>query len=168
MNRKHRPSHTRLAPVLLAALALGACKQIGLAPGERHPEEVRVDPGETPEPERVEVQHVLISFVGAELPGVTRSLDKAREMAERVYAAALDGRPFDELVHLYSDDGGGDGIYKLTNWGVARLEPSEMERGRMVRDFHRMAFRLAVGEVGLVPFDASGSPLGFHVMKRLK
>jgi hypothetical protein len=151
-----------------AALSLAGCAEIGLAPGERDAEAVRVGPGETSEPERVEVQHVLISFAGAELPGVTRSLAKAEEMAERVLAAAEAGRPFDELMHLYSDDGGGTGTYKLLNWGVARLDPNELDRGRMVRDFHRKAFRLGLGEIALVRYDATGSPLGFHVMKRLR
>ena len=127
-----------------------------------------MDPRERPEPERVEVRHVLISHAGADLPGVTRSKEKAAEMAERVYRAALDGRDFDELMRLYSDDGGGGSTYKLTNWGVARLDPSEMERGRMVREFHRAAFRLEVNEIALVPFDESGSPLGWHIIQRIK
>ena len=40
--------------------------------------------------------------------------------------------------------------------------------GRMVRDFHRACFSMDVGEIRLVPYDDEGSPLGFHVIERLK
>lgn len=153
-----------LAPVLV--LAVG-CQEIGLAPHEPDRGAVRVVDGER-EPERVTVRHVLIAFDGANLAGVTRPLDKAERVARNVYEAARGGRPFDELIRLYSDDGGGTGIYKLTNWGVAELEPDEMERGRMVRDFHRAAFSMTVGEIRLVPYDAEGSPLGYHVVERIQ
>lgn len=151
----------------LATVPLSGCAEIGLAEHQPDREAVKVIADER-EPQHVTVQHVLIAFEGAKLVGVTRTLEKAERMAENVFEAAKGGRPFDELVKLYSDDGGGQGVYHLANWGIVKTEPGEMERGRMVRDFHRAAFTMDVDEIRLVRYDELGSPLGFHVMRRIK
>lgn len=158
---------SRLALVLVVAALLGGCKQIGLAPHETDPGAVKVDPNERSEPVRVTVQHVLIAYDGSKIPGVTRSLEKAGRIAQNVYEAALAGRDFDELVRLYSDDGG-DGRMTIANWGLGRDEPEHLERGSLVRHFSRAAFGLDVGAIALVPFDAGGSPYGYHVIRRLE
>ena len=155
------------AGLCLAVLVGAGCAEIGLAPHEPDREAVRIA-SDAREPSRVTVRHVLIAFDGAKLVGVTRSLEKAERVATNVFEAAQSGRPFDELVRLYSDDGGGNGEYTLSNWGVPQVDPDEMERGRMVRDFHRAAFSMDVGEIRLVPYDEQGSPLGFHIIQRVR
>ena len=158
------------APLLvLAAAALGGCaffETIGLAPDNPDPSEIaRV--ATTDEPMRVVVQHVLVSFEDAHVPGVTRSKDEARTLAQRVFDDAKSGRAFDELVRLYGDDRANDGKLALANWGVNTF-PGELERRRMARGFATMAFTLAAGDVGLVEYDRNASPYGWHVVKRLQ
>jgi parvulin-like peptidyl-prolyl cis-trans isomerase-like protein len=157
----------RLVLILTLATLIGGCKQLGLAPHETDPNAVKVDPTERAEPFRVTVQHVLIAYEGSKIPGVTRSLEKAERVAFNVFEAAVAGQDFDELVGLYSDDGG-DGRMNIVNWGVSRTEPEDMERARLVRGFSRAAFTLDVGKIGFVPFDAGGSPYGWHVIRRLE
>ena len=43
-----------------------------------------------------------------------------------------------------------------------------LPRGRMVKSFGDVAFSLEVGEVGLAEHDATTSPFGWHVIKRLE
>jgi peptidyl-prolyl cis-trans isomerase B (cyclophilin B) len=43
-----------------------------------------------------------------------------------------------------------------------------LERGRVTRGLGDVGFRLAVGEVGLVNFDAQAAPDGWHIIKRLE
>jgi len=156
-----------LLAALCALTALGAgCKAIGFAPNEPDPEAVRRPP-ERVEPERVTVQHVLLGFDGAETPGATRTREEAERLTQRVLEMARGGRSFDELVRLYSDDRHGDGSYVLVNYGVSP-EPTENERRKMVRGFGDLAFALEPGEVALVEYDRYTSPLGFHVLRRLR
>src|SRR5207249_1414134 len=94
-------------PVLAALLALVApgCalvqevgQEIGLAPAEPDPTAV-AEPDPTPEePAHVVVQQLLVSFEGASRPGVTRSKEEAKRLADRVLAEARGGREFAELV----------------------------------------------------------------------
>jgi hypothetical protein len=42
------------------------------------------------------------------------------------------------------------------------------ERNRMVKGFGDVGFRLAVGEIGVSPWDESASPFGRHIINRLK
>lgn len=109
--------------------------------------------------EKIEIQHVLISFRGADprMTKVTRSKDEAKALAEKVYADAIGGGDFDALVKQYTDDSS-PGIYPLT----------QASRARMVRSFGDVGFRLKVGEIGVAPWDATASPFGWHIIKRLK
>ena len=152
----------------LLALGLTGCsffRQIGFAPNEPDPASLQKD-APSDEPEHVLVQHVLISFEGLKVAGVTRTRDEAERLARRVESEARAGRDFAELVRTYSDDRG-DGRYALANWGVA-AGPEETERRKMVRGFGAMAFSLQPGEVGVVPYDTGSSPFGWHIVKRVK
>ncbi len=160
---------TRLVLALLAAAALPGCsffRSIGFAENEVDPASV-AQPGAADEPSHVVVQHVLVSFDGASVPGVTRSKADAERLAQRVVAEARAGRDFAELIRYYTDDRGGDGSYSMANWGVATAS-GEVERKQMVRGFGNLAFALAVGEIGVVEYDSNSSPFGWHVVKRTR
>ncbi|HEV8112940.1 MAG TPA: peptidylprolyl isomerase [Planctomycetota bacterium] len=107
----------------------------------------------------IEIQHILISFKGAPRmpPTVTRSKDEAKALAQKVYAEVMNGGNFDALVKQYTNDSP-PGIYPMTKAG----------RAGMVKGFGDVGFRLKVGEIGVAPWDASASPYGWHIIKRLK
>ncbi len=108
--------------------------------------------------ESIVVQHILIGFRGApRLQGVTRSKDEAKALCEKLYAEILGGADFDALMKANSNDSG-PGTYPMTKQG----------RRQMVQAFGDVGFRLKVGEVGVAPHDASKSPFGWHIIKRLK
>lgn len=104
----------------------------------------------------ITVQHVLIAFEG-KVPGVTRSQPQAKELAEKVWAEATGGADFKALMKQHSNDPG-PGEYPMTKQG----------RQQMVAGFGDVGFRLAVGQIGVAPFDAKTSPYGWHIIKRVK
>ncbi len=166
------PKGTRVALILgLVLAALPGCavfERIGFAPQRPDPEAVKAPPGRE-EPSRVTVQHVLVSFQEAKkVPGCTRTKDEAQRLAERVLRDAKAGRNFDELVELYSDDRPGAGTIPIANWGVSARRAEELERRALAPGFGRAAFALEVGQVGLVPYDESESPYGWHIVKRVQ
>lgn len=106
----------------------------------------------------IEIQHVLIGFKGApRMDRVTRSKDEARVLAQKVYDEAIGGADFLALVKKYTDDSA-PGIYPLT----------KASRAGMVKSFGDVGFRLKVGEIGVATWDASASPFGWHIIKRVK
>ena len=108
--------------------------------------------------EAITVQHVLIAFQGApRIQGVTRSKDEAKVLAEQVWKEALAGADFKALMKQHSNDGG-PGEYPMTKAG----------RMQMVKGFGDVGFRLAVGEIGVAPWDQTASPFGWHIIKRVK
>jgi len=120
-------------------------------------------------PERIEVQHILISFAGKlSKPGLTRSQEEAEELANDLLERIKNGEDFDNLVQTYTDDSY-PGIYKMANLDVPLNEAEgEYSRGRMVKGFGDISFSLKVGEVGMCGFNAEMSPYGWHIVKRLK
>ena len=106
---------------------------------------------------QVKVQHVLVAFVGAKRGSESkRNYEEARAKAEQLLLQARGGADFAALVKESDDDA--PGIYTLT----------QDSRDDYARHFSDVAFRLAVGEVGVTPFHGSKSPFGFHVIKRLE
>lgn len=168
--RSHRGAVRTWALLTLAlAVGLGGCRQIGLAPVEPDPRAVEEDPT-LREPRRVTIQHVLVSFAEGGANGATRSRAEAAALAQKVYELARRGHPFADLVYLYSDDAGSadtEGRYELSNFGV-NAGPDQMERSAAVQGFGDTAFELRVGEIRVVPYDATRSPYGWHVMKRVR
>jgi len=74
------------------------------------------------EPERIRIQHVLISFSGATATA-TRTQEEAETLAKDVLARAQAGEDFDALVQELSDDPGSKetvpaGSYSLLNKGI--------------------------------------------------
>lgn len=107
--------------------------------------------------ENVELQHVLIAFQGVpRVRGVTRSKDEAKALAQKVYADAIGGADFGELVKKYTNHSA-PGIYRLVK-----------SKPEMAQGFIDVGFRLRVGEIGVSPWEADASPFGWHIIKRLK
>lgn len=156
-----------LAALVLALAVLPSCAQVGLAPNEVDESVVREDP-QAREPARVVVQHVLIAHEGAQLPGVTRTIPEAERLAAEVLGRARNGDRFDDLVRLYSDDRHEGGVYRIANFNAPLEKQGEIERASLVKGFGDLAFRLEVGAVDVVAYDAKRSPYGFHVVQRLQ
>ena len=121
------------------------------------------------DPQRIEVQHILISFAGKiSKPGLTRSQEEAEELADDLMERITNGEDFDNLVQTYTDDSY-PGIYKMANLNVPINEAEgEYSRDGMVKAFGDVSFNLKVGEVGMCGFNAETSPFGWHIVKRLK
>jgi peptidyl-prolyl cis-trans isomerase C len=117
------------------------------------------------EPDRITVQHVLLSFAGAGTDA-TRSKAEAEKLAKEVLERAKKGEDFGGLVKQLSDDPG-EGIYGMANRGVREVR-GEYPRDGMVPAFGNVGFALEAGGVGLAPYDPQASPFGWHVIKRLK
>jgi parvulin-like peptidyl-prolyl isomerase len=108
--------------------------------------------------QEVQVQHVLVAFVGAKRGSESkRTYAEARALTEELLARARAGENFPALMQQFSADEGG-GTYTLT----------PADRGTYAADFTAVAYRLAVGEVGAAAYHRGRSPFGFHVIKRLR
>ncbi len=120
-------------------------------------------------PERLEVQHILISFAGRiSKPELTRSQEEAETLANELLERIRNGEDFDALVQTYTDDQY-PGIYRIANLNVPVDEANqEYPRGGMVKGFGDVSFSLKVGEVGMCGFDSETSRYGWHIIKRLK
>ncbi len=122
-----------------------------------------------PEPDRIEVQHILIAFQGS-IPGknITRTSSEAEELAQEVLAKAKGGEDFEALVKQYTDDAF-PGRYKMTNYNIPPdASKEEYERRQMVPAFGDVGFNLKVGGVDLAKHDQAASPYGWHVIKRVQ
>ena len=120
-----------------------------------------------PEPEHIQVQHILIGFSGS-VPGkrITRTQEEARALAYEILDKAKAGEDYDALVKQHTDDSP-PGIYGMSNRGV-RPGPREYERDGMVPAFGNVGFALEVGEYGVADHDPRTSPYGYHVIKRVQ
>jgi PPIC-type PPIASE domain len=118
-------------------------------------------------PAHIEVQHILVGFAGS-VPGkgITRSRDEAKQLAYEILGKARRGEDFDQLVVQYTDDSP-PGIYKMANTGVS-VGPGEFQREGMVPAFGNVGFALSPGNIDVAEYDASASPYGWHVIKRLR
>ena len=118
-------------------------------------------------PEHVQVQHILIGFVGS-VPGkpITRTKDDAKTLAYQILERARNGENFDALVRTYTDDSP-PGIYGMSGNGVAPA-PGEYPRNGMVPAFGNVGFEISVGNIGIADYDPTDSPFGWHIIKRLK
>jgi len=118
-----------------------------------------------PEPEHIQVAHVLVSFAGTRT-SATRSQAAAEKLAYDLLARARKGEDFNKLIKDFSDDPG-EGVYGLANHRVNPVG-NEYERRKMVPAFGDVGFKLDVGSIGMSTFDAAKSPYGWHIIKRLK
>ena len=123
-------------------------------------------PAASPEPDRVAVQHILISFKGSiPKPTVTRTKEEAEKLAQEVFDRASKGEDFDALVKQYTDDEY-PGIYRMSNIGITP-DPSNQEYSRagMVKGFGDVSFSLPVGGIGMAEYDPQKSKYGWHIIK---
>jgi parvulin-like peptidyl-prolyl isomerase len=155
---------------LIPFLILSGCKKDNDAIAEKPGAEKLAKSAVTAtEPERVEVQHILISFQGA-IPDekVTRTKEEAEVLAKELLERAKAGQEFDALVQEYTDDQH-PGIYRMSNTEVPP-DPSvqEYSRERMVKAFGDVSFSLEVGEIGMASYDPAASKYGWHIIKRLR
>jgi len=121
------------------------------------------------EPDRITVQHILISFKGSiPKPSVTRTREEAESLAHEIFERAKKGEDFDALVKEYTDDQH-PGIYKMANVDIPPDQSQqEYSRTRMVKAFGDVSFSLPVGGIGLAVFDPETSKYGWHIIKRLE
>jgi parvulin-like peptidyl-prolyl isomerase len=109
--------------------------------------------------DKVRLQHVLVAFVGAKQGSESkRTYAEARTLTEELLKRARDGEDFASLMTKYSSDDRGGGTYTLT----------QTDRYDYAQNFHQIAFRLAVGEIGVAAHHRSKSPFGWHVIKRIE
>jgi hypothetical protein len=117
------------------------------------------------EPERITVQHILISFAGAGT-AATRTREAAAQLAAETLERAHQGEDFGELVRALTDDAF-PGIYRMCNTGLSPLSADEYRRDGMVPAFGNIGFALDVDGIDMAPFDSEASPYGWHIIKRL-
>jgi hypothetical protein len=134
-----------------------------------------IPPTEKPagEPDRIQVQHILISFQGSAgpVPNVTRTQADALALVNQIMAKIKAGEDFKALLKKHTDDKY-PGLYRMANFGVTPIAepPSKKEylRAKMVKSFGDVGFKLKVGEVGLAVYDPKDSKFGWHIIKRLE
>ncbi|MBL8889262.1 MAG: peptidylprolyl isomerase [Planctomycetaceae bacterium] len=128
-------------------------------------------------PETVTVQHILVGFAGS-VPGkdISRSKEESQALAQQLLERAQAGEDFSELVKEFTNDQT-PGVYAMSNFSVTSSSDSGKEptaeqpvfpRAGMVRAFGDVGFALVPGEIGMTEYDATNSPYGWHIIKRLK
>lgn len=122
---------------------------------------------EKKEPERVKVQHILVSWSGVKQLNSKLSREEAEKKANDLLEKIRKGGDFTEIMKAESEDPG-PGIYAMVNTGVEPKSEDEYPRAKMVRGFGDASFKLKVGQVTIVPFDEKTSPYGWHIIKRLE
>ncbi len=149
-----RCARSRLA--ILIALSCAACSGNATDRMERAIQELMRRPEQPVE--AITIQQVLVAFRGApRIENCTRSQDEAKALAAHVYELAVAGNPFDTLVKQFTND---------TPPGILQLRKAG--RASTTAGLSDLGFRLAVGEIGVCPFDAVTSPHGWHIVKRLR
>ena len=120
-----------------------------------------------PAPDKVVVQHLLVSFAGR-LPGrvIARTQSEAASLAASLLSRARSGEDFDALVKEFTDDRH-PGLYTMVGRGQVP-GPGEYGRDQMVAGFGDVAFALAVGDIAVCDFDGVRSPFGWHLIKRVE
>ena len=88
------------------------------------------------EPEKIIIQHVLISMAGTRVPGITRTKEEAEELAATVKRRAEQGEDFSELVMELTDDAVSKetlppGSYRMLNNNITDYEAMKAEMAIM-------------------------------------
>ncbi len=148
---------------LVLLLALASCDPAKPAPT---PAPAPTPPAPRIGPDRVCVQHILITFKGASSnPNKVRPKEEAQKLAQELYEKARKGDDFGALVKKFSDD---DplGIYWMCNVGVLP-QGGDMLRTGVIKGFADLSFKLKIGDIGIVEHHEIESPDGWHIVKRL-
>lgn len=173
----------KLGPMLLLLAPLAACSESTPPPPG--------PPAETPEQlldsmlatadavalrpeqtlERVTIQHLLVAVTGGGVPGANRSPGEAEEWTAELLGRARAGEDFDLLVKNFTNETY-PGVYTLESG--AGDPPRSLGRSDVVPALGDVAWRLEVGELGVVLYDGGvpghtpRSPLGYHLVRRLE
>ena len=122
---------------------------------------------------KIRVQHILVSrysTAGGRLPYLKPA--EAESAAAGLLARARESTDFGALVkeqsYDYHETTGEHGAYTMHRVRSAEIPRGEFWREDMVRGFWSAAWRLQVGEVGIVPYHRAHSPFGYHIIKRLE
>jgi hypothetical protein len=124
-------------------------------------------------PDRVKYDQILIAFQGSyERVNSPRRREDARSLAHGILDRLRSGIDFGELKQEYSDDrsektGVALGPYETVKDGVPR-QGAELPLSNLHKGLAEVVYRLKVGEVGIVEFDADRFPIGWLVVKRLE
>jgi hypothetical protein len=166
-----RAMRTLLLPCLLSVLLAG-CSETNSDQKEKAPNSGEKEKEPMTEPEHITVDHILIGVKGGRMP-IERTPEQAKVIADDVVARLNAGEDWDKLKQEFSDDppqkgGPRGGPYSLANEGVVATPPKEFKRSGMVPGFGNVGFKLAVGDFGVAPFDATTSEFGFHIIKRVE
>ena len=114
--------------------------------------------------QEIQVQHLLVSFNLAGIPGITRTKEQAEEFAGELWAEIQGGADFDKLVKKHTDDSH-PGVYSMTS---GKPSGGVYARSGMVAAFGDIGWRLEKGEAGVAGFSQQASPYGWHIIRRLK
>lgn len=157
-------SRIPLVFALSALLAAGACTQ---QKDTSHLNPSNTSPG-TPgaEPDRIAVDHILISFAGAGT-SAKRSKADAEKLALELLTKLKAGGNWASTKKEYSDDPPPGGPYGLYQKPAAR-KPGDFPRAGMVPAFGNVGFKLNLNEIGLANYDAATSQYGWHIIKRVE
>jgi len=111
----------------------------------------------SPSSEKLSASHILIMHTGSERakPGVTRTKDEARKLAEELYGKLEKGADFAELARKSSDCP--SGVEEGGNLGIFQAEA-------MTPKFSEAVKALEIGEISK-PVE---TPFGYHIIKRQK
>lgn len=156
-----------LATLALAAMALscgGESDRVDDSPSDPVVSDAGPqDPGPDTElegPERelrpgfIRARHILVSWEGSGVRGVTRTRDEAVQLVQQLQDRLASGETFQQLAVLYSD---------CTTAPDSGMLP-DFTRGAMVQEFEDAVFSLDSGEVsGAVETD-----FGFHLIMRVR
>ena len=115
----------------------------------------------------IQIQHLLVSFKGSSIPGMSRSLDEAEQLTAQLWGKLKAGEDFDALVKKHTNDQY-PGFYNMTQRGAGDIANNLYRRSDMVASFGEVGFRLEVGEIGIALYHPEKSPFGYHIIKRLK
>jgi hypothetical protein len=125
--------------------------------------------GSLKEPDRIRVQHILITFRGTPArTEIGRTREEAETLAKAIYEKALKGEDFDGLVKRYTNDKY-PGIYGVANFGITPdTAKAELARAEISKSFGAVAFGLKVSGIGLAEYDTVACKYGWHIIKRLE
>ena len=152
------PVATRVSRLLLACLLVFCTSAMALEDPPKPKSKVPTKPARAPR--RVAGAHIVISHVGAEqqFPGVTRSKEEARKLAEEVVTKVR--RP---------DVKGEDAVKELSDDPKAAGNNGKLgifQKGQLRGPYQAIGDALFGMEIGQVS-DAVESPVGFHVLCRV-
>ena len=120
--------------------------------------------------DHITIDHILIGVKGDNGLKSTRTVAEARTFAYDLLTKLRAGADWGTAKRANSEDPPPGGPYSLadSNRGVKPSSSGEYARNSMVPAFGDVGFTLAVGEIGIADYDATTSPFGFHIIKRVK